>query len=153
MTTMTGWPSTPCGGSCVLSLDDDDSTDINSPFPACVLWPPPNIRTYIIMINESTALSNLDVWNVGGIEWVTSEYRCMVLVPWWCGVYGIICIVRYFVNTLGVESRMSAVYAGESCTNSTRASVPLFYLQSRWSGSFWELNDASWSFHNIKEGR
>ena len=61
-----------------------------SSLPACVLWPPPSILRSNLDHDESpfcTALSNLNVWNLGAIERVTSEYRCMVLVPRWCSVY------------------------------------------------------------------
>ena len=130
---MTGRPSAPCGGSCVLFPDDGASTNINS--PACVLWPP-NIRSNLYH-HESPyciALSNINVWNA--FEGVTSEYRCLVLVLRWCGVYGMVCILRNFCENPGcvwVQCMRVRVLPIPS------ASVPLFNLQTRWSETFREL--------------
>ena len=117
-------PSTQCGGSCVLFPDDDAST-----LPTSHDHHPTYAATYC------TALSNLNVWNVGGFEGVKSEYRCMVLVLRWCGVYGIVCT---FANTLDVVLYECGVCGGWELPI-PHASVPLFSLQTCWSETFREL--------------
>ena len=90
--------------------------------PTCVLWPPPNILRSNLDHNENpycTALSILNVWIVGAIERVTSEYRFMVVVPRWCGVYGrySMHICGTFMNALDLVVSYECMYAGESSTN------------------------------------
>ena len=73
-TTTTGRPSTCSqGGSCMLALDDDASTDINVPVP-CLYFVTTNQHaqhpTWKPLLYSSEQL--LNDWNVGAIKGVTS---------------------------------------------------------------------------------
>ena len=101
----------------------------------------PNILVRSNLYHESpycTALSDLNVWNVGAFEGVTSEYRCMALVLRWCGVYGIVYIFAKFLWKPWVWSRMRRCMRVR-VVPIPPASVPLFNLQTRWSEIFREL--------------
>ena len=108
----------PCGGSCVLSPDEDASTDINSP---CLLL----VTT--IQHKQHTSwwkplLYSLNVWNVEAAEGVTSENGWMALVPRGCGGYSIVCILRYSCEHPGYGGLLWVwcMRVKVSSTNSTR---------------------------------
>ena len=74
-----------------------------------------------------------NAWNVGSIKGVTSA----VLVPRWCVVYGIVCILRYFCEHPGCGGLVWVRCMRVRVVLITPASVPLFYLQT--SETFKEL--------------
>ena len=75
--TTTGRPIPPWIGPGVLALDDDASTDdINSPCLRLVTTTQYTQQSTSCWKTYCTTLSNLNVWNVGAIERVTSGYRC-----------------------------------------------------------------------------
>ena len=131
---MTGRPTTPCGGSCVLFPDNDASTNINSPCGG-----PPNIRSNLYHHETPTAQRwAISMLESRAFEGVTSEYMRMVLVHQWCGVYGIVCILRNFCENPGCGLIWVQLMRVRVLPIAF-ASVSLFNLQTRWSGIFREL--------------
>ena len=75
----------------IMRLSLPASCDHHPTYAASYIWWKPLLHT---------ALSNLNVWIVGSIKGVTSEC-CWCLDHGWCGVYGIVCILRYSCEHLG----------------------------------------------------
>ena len=148
-----GRPSTPCVGSCVLSLDEDACTDINSP---CLLLVTTTQHTQHPTSWWKPLLHNLNVWNVEAAKGVTSENRCMVLVPRWCGGYGIVCILRYSCEHPGYGGLVWVwcMRVKVSSTNPT-CECTLILFADTMKRNFQEVDDDDchphWLIHDTKE--
>jgi hypothetical protein len=117
----------PCGGSWLLALNDNASTDFNTLHAYAVLQPPNMCSTLLAWKSLLySAEQLLTVWNAGAIKGVTGGY--VQVGARWCGVH---CITgENYSWTLRVWwSRMRAVYAGdhESSTNSTSGCIHILF--------------------------